>query len=70
MPLSGCASESNNNVLKGVFFDIINAPGSTRKQIITSQIEHPSVREVCKFLETKGAEVIYLPGTQDLNIVG
>ena len=50
-------SESNNLALKGLFF----AQRGARDHIITSQIEHPSVIEPCRFLERLGAKVTYLP---------
>lgn len=52
------ATESNNTVLKGVWIDkILNGD---KKHIITSEVEHPSITAVCKFLETVGVEVTYL----------
>lgn len=50
-------SESNNQVLKGIFF--------TRKtrnvHIITTAIEHPAIVEPCRFLERLGAKITWLP---------
>jgi len=51
------ATESNNMILKG----IVESYGNSEKNhIITSKVEHPSVLEVCKYLETKGFKVTYL----------
>jgi cysteine desulfurase len=50
-------TESNNFAIKGssgVFC-------SKGNHIITTQIEHPAVIEVCNFLETIGFEITYLP---------
>lgn len=48
-------SESNNMAIKGV---AELHPGG---HIITSAIEHPAVLEVCRYLETRGYRVDYLP---------
>jgi cysteine desulfurase len=50
-------TESNNYAIKGAFF----AQKDKGAHIITSQIEHPAVRQPCKFLEKLGAQVTYLP---------
>lgn len=49
-------SEANNLALKGVFF----AQGGRPAHIITSEIEHPSILEPCRFLERLGARITRL----------
>ena len=50
-------SESNNHVLKGVFF----ARQVPNAHIITTQVEHPAIVEPCRFLESLGAKITWLP---------
>lgn len=58
---TGCGSESDNTIIKGIAY-------SRRKQgkhIITSQIEHPAVLHTCQSLEKQGFEVTYLKVNKD-----
>ena len=50
-------SESNNMVIKGVAYSF----RSKGNHIITSSIEHPAVLNPCRFLESNGYEITYLP---------
>lgn len=54
---TSCGSESDNWVLKGV----ASKYAEKGKHIITSCIEHPAIIETCKYLETQGYRVTYLP---------
>ena len=50
-------SESNNHVLKGIFY----AGQAQNAHIITTGIEHPAIVEPCRFLERLGARITWLP---------
>ena len=51
------ATESNNMALKGIAYQY-----ETRgNHIITTEIEHPSVLNVCAQLQTQGFHITYLP---------
>ena len=57
------ATESNNTVLKGIWIDkILNGD---KKHIITSEVEHPAITATCRFLESQGVAVTYLPVNEE-----
>ncbi|HEX8561868.1 MAG TPA: cysteine desulfurase family protein [Flavobacterium sp.] len=55
------ATESINLALKGIALN----PSNTKKHIITLQTEHKAVIDSCKYLETIGFDVEYLPTKND-----
>jgi cysteine desulfurase len=54
-------SEADNYAVKGTWF----AKRHLGNHIITTQIEHPAILDPCRFLETLGARVTYLPVGSD-----
>jgi len=58
---TGCGSESDNHAIKGVAL----SRKEKGKHIITTTTEHPAVLNTCRYLETMGYEVTYLPVDQD-----
>ena len=64
--VTSCATESNNWVLKGIYFDKVLKEG--KNHIITTQVEHPAITSTCAFLEELGVEVTYIPVNDKANI--
>ena len=57
--VTSSATESNNWVIKSVYFDHIK--NGTKNHMITTEVEHPSVLAAFKWLESQGVRVTYLP---------
>ena len=57
--ITSCATESNNWVLKSIYFDYILT--GRKNHIIISEVEHPSIIATAKFIENMGCKVTYLP---------
>ncbi len=56
---TSCATESNNWVIKSTWIDqILNGE---KNSVITTDVEHPSVKHAFDFLESQGVKVTYLP---------
>lgn len=56
--ITSCATESNNWVLKGVYFDKIR--NGEKSHIVTTEVEHPAVGATCDFLESLGVKITRL----------
>jgi cysteine desulfurase len=61
--VTSSATESNNTVLMSAYYELIK--NGDKENIITTEVEHPSVLATCKFLEDQGVNVIYLPVNSD-----
>lgn len=57
--ITSCATESNNWVLKSIYFEQILT--GKKNHIIVSEVEHPSIIATAKFIESMGCKVTYLP---------
>jgi len=58
---TGCGSESDNTIIKGIAY----ANANRGRHIITSKIEHPAILHTCQALEKQGFEVTYLNVNKD-----
>ncbi len=57
--VTSCATESNNWVLKSIYFEYILT--GRKNHIIISEVEHPSIMATARFIESMGCRVTYLP---------
>jgi cysteine desulfurase len=57
--ITSCATESNNAVLKGIFFKYILS-NPEKNHIVTTSVEHPSVLDTLSFLSEHGVDVTYV----------
>ncbi|MCR4310302.1 MAG: aminotransferase class V-fold PLP-dependent enzyme, partial [Deltaproteobacteria bacterium] len=55
--LTSSGTEADNLAVKGVAY----RPGNAGKHIVTSRVEHPAIMNTCRFLETQGFRVTYVP---------
>lgn len=57
--ITSCATESNNSVLKGIFFKhILKDP--KKNHIVTTAVEHPSMLDTLMYLSDFGVNVTYV----------
>jgi cysteine desulfurase len=56
--INSCATEGNNTVIMGMYFSLLK--DTRKKSIVTTELEHPSIRAACRFLEQHGVKVTYL----------
>ncbi len=57
--VTSCATESNNWVLKSIYFQYILT--GRKDHIIVSEVEHPSIIATTRYLESLGVKVTYIP---------
>jgi len=57
--ITSCATESNNTVLKGVYFKhILKNP--EKNHVVTTSVEHPCIHETLQFLSGYGVDVTFV----------
>ncbi|MBL8029436.1 MAG: cysteine desulfurase [Fibrobacteres bacterium] len=61
--INSCGTEGNNTVLQGVYHTLIR--NGNKREIITTNIEHPSINTCLTHLAELGVEVKYLPVNKD-----
>jgi len=62
--ITSCATESNNAVLKGIFFKhILKNP--EKNHIVTTAVEHPSMLDTLLFLQDYGVDVTFVDVNED-----
>lgn len=61
--INSCATEGNNTVIMGMYFSLLKE--TRKKGIVTTKLEHPSIREACRFLEKLGVKVTWLSPDAD-----
>jgi len=57
--ITSCATESNNTVLKGIFFKYI-LKNPEKNHIVTTAVEHPAILDTLMFLSDYGVDVTYV----------
>lgn len=57
--VTSCATESNNSVLKGIYFEYI-AKNPDKNHIVTTSVEHPSISDTLMFLKDYGVDVTFV----------
>ena len=57
--ITSCSTESNNWVLKGIYYDKIIT--GEKDHIIVSAVEHPSISATCEFLKKIGVRISKIP---------
>jgi cysteine desulfurase len=62
--ITSCATESNNSVVKGIFFKHILA-NPQMNHIVTTSVEHPSMLDALSFLSEHGVDVTYVDVDED-----
>ncbi|MDU7693011.1 MAG: NifS family cysteine desulfurase [Helicobacter sp.] len=64
--ITSSATESNNWVLKSIYHDhILNGD---KDHIMTTEVEHPAVTATCRFLESLGVKITYVPINEQATI--
>lgn len=57
--ITSCATESNNTVLKGIFFKYI-LKNPEKNHIVTTAVEHPAILDTLMYLSDFGVDVTYV----------